>query len=31
MQKMLQNMDAEAPAEESPDGVDSMPGMEHGG
>jgi uncharacterized protein (DUF305 family) len=31
MQDMLEDMGEEAPAEEPPDGMESMPGMEHGG
>jgi uncharacterized protein (DUF305 family) len=31
MRDMLKDMGEEAPAEEPPDGMDSMPGMEHGG
>jgi uncharacterized protein (DUF305 family) len=31
MQDMLKDMGEEAPAEELPNGMESMPGMEHGG
>jgi uncharacterized protein (DUF305 family) len=31
MRDMLKDMGEEAPAEEPPDGMDSMPGMKHGG
>jgi len=31
MEDMLGDMGKEAPAEEPPDGMESMPGMEHGG
>jgi len=31
IQDMLRGMGEEAPVEEPPDGMDSMPGMEHGG
>ena len=31
MQGMLRDMGTEAPAEEPPDGMETMPGMEHGG